>query len=409
MTRRVVITGMGMVCAVGLTVEESWTNIKNGVSGVAPITHFDTTNYMVKNAAEVKNFDPAKYVGKKEARRRDPYQHFAAAVSQEAVAQSGIDSLPPEMRRRMSVLMGSAVGGMQTYHNNIMVLEETENPRRVTPFGITMVIADGASNQLSVEYGAGGPSCVPVSACATGADCIGLAFDLIRAGRIDYAIAGATEYPIIPLGIATFDRAGACTHEIIRPFDKNRSGVQFGDGGGALVMEELEAAKARGANILAELVGYGCSSDAAHITAPDPEGLGAAEAMREALKSGEINPDEIDYINAHGTGTSLNDSMETKAIKAVLGERAYQVPVSSTKSMTGHAMGGSAAMEAIFSVLSLCDNIAPPTINYVTPDPECDLDYVPNKSRELEIKCVMSNSFGFGGHNSVLIFKTFND
>jgi len=409
MTRRVVVTGTGMLTAVGLTVEETWGNIKNGVSGAAPITHFDTTNYKVKLAAEVKGFDPEDYIDKKDVRRRDPYQHFAAVAAQQAVAESGFDSLSAEQRRRASVLIGSAVGGMATYHNNIMVLEETENPRKVTPFGITMVIADGASNQLSVEYGAGGPSCVPVSACASGADCIGMAFDLIRAGRIDYALAGASEYPIIPLGIATFDRAGACTHEQIRPFDKNRSGMIFGDGAGVVVLEELEAAKARGANILAELAGYGCSSDAAHITAPHPEGLGAAEAMREALKSGQVNPDEIDYINAHGTATALNDSMETKAIKSVFGERAYNIPVSSTKSMTGHAMGGSAAMESVFAVLSIRDNVAPPTINYETPDPECDLDYVPNEAREVEINCAMSNSFGFGGHNSVLIYKTFND
>jgi len=408
MSRRVVVTGMGMLTALGHTVEETWAEIKNGTSGAAPITHFDTTNYKVKEAAEIKDFDPMDYMDKKDVRRRDPYQHFVFAAAKQAIEQSGFETLSHEARRRTSVLVGSAVGGMATYHQNIMTLEETGNPRKVTPFGITMVIPDGASNQLSVEIGAGGPSCVPVSACATGADCIGMAYDLIKWGRIDHALAGASEYPIIPLGIATFDRAGACTHEKIRPFDKNRSGMIFGDGCGVIAIEELEAAKARGANILAELVGYGCSSDAVHITAPDPEGRGAVEAITLALDDGQVNTDAVDYINAHGTGTVLNDLMETRAIKSVYGERAYEIPISSTKSMTGHAMGGGAAMEAIFTVLSIRDNVAPPTINYETPDPECDLDYVPNESREVEINCAVSNSFGFGGHNAVLVFKAFD-
>lgn len=406
MTRRVVVTGLGIVNALGNSVEEVWKNIKEGKSGAGPITRFDTTNFLVKVAAEAKTFDPEKFVDKKEIRRTDPYQHFIIAASVQAVEQSGL-VISEEQRYRSSVIIGSAIGGMHTSFENFELLQRTGDPRKITPFGITMAIPDGGSNITSVKFKAGGPSCVPVSACATGADCIGLAFDLIRAGRIDRAIAGAGEYPILPMGIAVFDRAGACTREQIRPFDKNRTGMIFGEGAGVIVIEELESAKARGATILAELVGYGSSSDAVHITAPDPEGHGAAVAMRFALESARMNPTEIDYINAHGTGTALNDLMETRAVKHVLGEHAYNVPMSSTKSMTGHGMGATAAMEAVFSVLAIRDNVAPPTINYETPDPDCDLDYVPNEARDLKINCVMTNAFGFGGHNASLIFKAF--
>lgn len=412
MTRRVVVTAMGMISPLGNTVETSWEAIKAGRSGVGPITHFDTANYLVKIAAEVRDFDPTDYMDKKEIRRRDPYQHYATAASLQALEAAGLtedDSLTSEERRRMSVVIGSAIGGMQTYAEYIEVINTTGNPRKVTPFGITMAIPDGASNIVSVMAGAGGPSCVPVSACATGADCIGYAFDLIKAGRIDRALAGAAEYPVIPMGVAVFDRAGACSREQIRPFDKRRDGFVFGDGCGVILLEELEAAKRRGATILAELVGYGCSSDAIHITAPDPYGMGASEAIELALQDAELKPEDVDYINAHGTGTELNDKMETNAVKRVFGEYAYQVPMSSTKSMTGHAMGATAAMEAIFSVLSIRDNVAPPTINLEEADPECDLDYVPHTAREHPIDVVMSNSFGFGGHNSVLVFKRYHD
>lgn len=408
MSRRVVVTGMGLISPLGNNVEDSWAAIKAGKSGVGPITHFDASNYLVKIAAQAKGFRAEDYQSPKELRRQDPYQHYLVAATMQAIQSSGFDEIPRELHRRTSVVIGSAVGGMRTYYENILLLEETNDPRRVTPFGITMVIADGGSNIMSVQVGAGGPSCVPVSACATGADCIGYAYDLIKAGRIDRALAGASEYPIMPMGIAVFDRAGACSRTQIRPFDKNRDGMIFGEGCGVLALEELESATARGAPILAELVGYGSSSDAVHITSPDPDGRGAAEAIRQALEDKGTDPTEIDYVNAHGTGTRLNDLMETNALKLVLGEHAYKVAISSTKSMTGHAMGATAAMEAIFSILAIRDDVAPPTINYETPDPECDLDYVPNKARSMPINCVISNAFGFGGHNAALLFKAYN-
>jgi 3-oxoacyl-(acyl-carrier-protein) synthase len=276
-----------------------------------------------------------------------------------------------------------------------------------------MLVANGGSNMVSIEIGATGPSYTPISACATGADCIGHAFDLIRMGRIDRALAGGGEAPIIPIGIAAFDRVGACSRQnddpehASRPFDKNRSGLVFSEGAGVLVMEELESAKARAANILAEIVGYGATSDAFHVTAPHPEAFGASMAIEHALADARLNTTDIQYINAHGTATALNDTMETKGVKRVFGEHAYQVPMSSTKSMTGHGMGATAALEAIFSVLSLRDQIAPPTMNLTEPDPECDLDYIPNVAREMPMTNVMSNSFGFGGHNVSLIFSAF--
>lgn len=410
MTRRVVVTGLGMISPQGNTVVESWEGILSGKSGVAPITRFDTTNYQVKIAAEVKNFNPEAYMPAKEVRRRDPYQHYIIAAAQEAIQDAGL-AVEERDRYRTSVIIGSSVGGVQSYWDNAMVMFTTNDPRRITPFGVPMLMANGGSDMVSILIGANGPSCTLVSACATGADCIGYAFQLIRMGRIDCAVAGAGESPIIPIGIAAFDRVGACSREndnparAIRPFDKDRTGLVFGEGCGVLVLEELEFAKARGARIYAEMMGYGSTSDAYHITAPDPEARGGVEAMRLALDDSRLNPDEIDYVNAHGTATPLNDVMETKAAKIIFGERAYKVPMSSTKSMTGHAMGATAAMEAVYSILAMRDQVAPPTINLDTPDPECDLDYVPNHARQMSIDCTMSNSFGFGGHNASLIFR----
>jgi beta-ketoacyl-acyl-carrier-protein synthase II len=349
----------------------------------------------------------------KEARRRDLNEQFSVAAAQEAIKSSGI-VVNDANRDRTGVVVGSAVGGISSYYDTANMVFETKDPRRITPFGIPMLVVNGASNLISIDLGAMGASAPPISACATGAECIGHAFDLIRIGRLDQALAGAGEAPIIPIGIAAFDRTGAMSRmnddptRASRPFDKDRTGLVFSEGAGVIVLEELEFAKARGANILAELVGYGTTSDAFHITAPEPEGVGASKALEMALADAHLTPADIDYINAHGTGTSLNDVMETKAVKRVFGERAYQVPMSSTKSMTGHGMGATAAIEAAFSVLAIRDQVAPPTINLETPDPDCDLDYVPNVAREMPIRCVMSNSFGFGGHNVSLIFKAFN-
>ncbi|MFN8447937.1 MAG: beta-ketoacyl-ACP synthase II [Anaerolineae bacterium] len=414
MTRRVVVTGMGVISPLGHTVAETWDCILAGKSGIGPITRFDATDYAVKIAAEVKNWDASKYMQAKEVRRRDLNEQFSVAVAQEAVASSGF-TVDDSNRTRTGVFVGSAVGGISSYYETANMVFETKDPRRITPFGIPMLMVNGASDLVSIELGAMGPSYTPISACATGADCIGHAFDMIRIGRIDRAVAGCGEAPIIPIGIAAFDRTGAMSRlnddptRACRPFDKNRAGLVFSEGSGVIVLEELESAKARGAPILAELVGYASTSDAFHVTAPDPEGKGASAAIQLALDDARLTPQDIDYISAHGTGTSLNDVMETKAVKRVFGDHAYHVPMSSTKSMTGHGMGATAAIEAIFSILALRDQIAPPTMNLDEPDPECDLDYVPNQARSMAIDCVMSNSFGFGGHNVSLIFKAFND
>lgn len=413
MSRRVVVTGMGVLSPLGHSVEQTWEAIKAGQSGVGPITHFDASNYLVQIASEVKNWDAASVMPAKEVRRRDRYQHFILAAAKEAATEAGFQ-VAEENRIRSGVIIGSAVGGVDSYFEQANLLFETKDPRRITPFGIPMLMVNGGSDMVSIEYGAMGPSYVPVSACATGADCIGHAFDLIRLGRLDQTLAGGGEAPIIAIGIAAFDRVGACSRQnddplhASRPFDKNRTGLVFGEGAGVLVLEDLEHAKARGANILAEIVGYGSTSDAFHVTAPDPEAKGATLAIQQALDDARLMPTDIHYISAHGTATALNDVMETKAVKKVFGEHAYQVPMSSTKSMTGHGMGATAAMEAVFSVLAIRDQLAPPTMNLEEPDPECDLDYVPNQAREMPISCVMSNSFGFGGHNVSLIFKRFD-
>ncbi len=412
MSRRVVVTGLGMVTPLGHNVEQTWEAIKAGRSGVGPITRFDATDFQVRIAAEVKNWDAADYMPAKEVRRRDRYQHFVVAAAQEAVQHAGLQ-IEGGNRWRVGVIIGSSVGGVESYYNEVRMLLEVGDPRRITPFGIPMLVVNGGGNLVSITLGAGGASSPPISACATGADCIGHAFDLIRWGRLDQALAGCGDAPIFPIGIAAFDRVGACSRlnedpeRASRPFDRNRTGLVFSEGAAVIVLEELETARSRGAHILAELVGYGSTSDAYHITAPDPEGQGASQAIQLALDDAGLSPTDIDYINAHGTATALNDVMETKAVKRVFGAHAYRVPMSSTKSMTGHGMGATAAMEAIFAVLALRDQIAPPTINLTEPDPECDLDYVPNTARPMTMSHVMTNSFGFGGHNVSLIFRAF--
>jgi beta-ketoacyl-acyl-carrier-protein synthase II len=410
MTRRVVVTGYGMVSPLGHNAEDSWQAIRQGKSGVGCITRFDASNYAVKIAAEVKNWDPTAHMSAKDARRCDIYQQFIIAAGKQAIAHSGLE-VTDANRLRTSVIIGSSVGGVVSYAEEAEMLFKTGDPRRITPFGIPMMMANGGSDLVGIELGAMGPSYTLVSACATGGDCIGQAFDLIRGNRIDQALAGAGDAAIFSIGIAAFDRTGAVSRlndqpELAcRPFDKNRTGLVFAEGAAVLVLEALETAQARGAQIYAEVVGYGSTVDAFHITAPHPEGIGATAAIRAALDDAGLNPEQIDYINAHGTGTQLNDVIETKAVKRALGEAAYRIPMSSTKSMTGHAMGATAAMEAVFSLLALRDQIAPPTINLVEPDPECDLDYVPNQAREMALTHIMSNSFGFGGHNASLILK----
>ena len=411
--RRVVVTGYGIISPLGLTAEDTWQGIKAGRSGIAPITRFDPSVLAVHIAAEVKGFNPENYLSAKEARRRSLHQQYIAAAAKEAIAHSGI-VVDDGNRNRTSVLIGSSVGGVANWDTEMEVVRRTEDWRRLTPMAIPMLMNNGGSDYVGLELGARGPGAIFVSACATGADNIGHAFDMIRGGRIDQAVAGGCDACIFPGAIAAFDRTGALSREndtperAIRPFCLNRPGLVFGEGAAVLVLEELENAQARGATILGEVLGYGQTMDGFHITAPDPEGAGAAEALRLALQSAGVTGEQIDYINAHGTGTGLNDTMETKAVKLALGDRAYRIPMSSTKSMTGHAMGGTAAMEAIFCLQALRDQIAPPTISLETPDPECDLDYVPNVARSVPMRIVMSNSFGFGGHNASLVFQKFD-
>jgi beta-ketoacyl-acyl-carrier-protein synthase II len=412
MTRRVVITGFGAITPLAHSAEETWQGIKAGKSGIDYITRFDTTDYNIKVAAEIKHYDPTQYMALKEVRRRDRYQQYVEIAASQAIRHANFE-VNDINRQQTGMFIGSSVGGIETYYEMAHLLFETHDPRRITPFGIPMLIVDGANNMTAIEVGAMGPSYVVVSACATGADNIGQATDLIRLGRIDQALAGCGDSPIIPIGIAAFDRIGAVSREAevpsraSRPFAKDRPGLVFGEGAAVVAVEALESAQARGATIHAEIVGYGSTTDAFHITAPHPEGIGASAAMQRALDDAKLQARDIQYINAHGTGTGLNDSMETKAIKRVFGEYAYKIPISSTKSMTGHGMGMTAALEVIFSVLAIRDQIAPPTINLDEPDPECDLDYVPNTARPVPMQYVMSNSFGFGGHNAALIIRAY--
>lgn len=411
MTRRVVITGLGMVTPVGHDTETTWQAILNGQSGIERITHYDPTDHLVQIAAEVKGWDATAYVEAKELRRRDRYQLFSYAAAMQAWKQAGVELKTEEDHDRTSVIIGSSVGGMLSFEDQVLLVERTKNLRRVSPFGIPMLVVNGASNMVSISIGANGPTQTMASACATGSDCLGFAYHLIKSGRIDRALAGCGEAPILAIGIAVFDRMGATSrrnhdpHGAMRPFDKDREGLVFSEGAAVLMLEEYETAKARGANILAEVVGYGSTSDAFHVTAPEPEGRGAVNALRYALKDAQLNPEQVDYISAHGTATPLNDPMETKAVKRVFGDYAYQIPISSTKGMTGHGMGMTAALESAFCVLAIRDQVVPPTINLENPDPECDLDYVPNQARQVKVDVAMNNAFGFGGHNASLIFK----
>jgi 3-oxoacyl-[acyl-carrier-protein] synthase II len=412
MSRRVVITGVGAITPLALTAEKSWEEAKNGKSGVGPITAFDASQHLVKIAAEVRGFDPVSYMDPKEVRRRDRYEQMATAAAKDAMAHSGLN-ITDANAGRVGVFVSSGGGGLLSFQEAVETIN-TSGPRRVDPFTIPKLMANGASGLVAIDSGAKGPTMAVLSACASGADGIGMAFKLIRAGDIDAAIAGASEATITKVGIGAFDRLGAMSRRnddfsmTPQPFDKNRDGLVMGEGAAILVLEELEHARARGATIIAELAGYAASGDAFHITAPEEQGLGSATAMRLALQDAGVAPGEVDYISAHGTGTPLNDAAETRAIKAAFGEKAYDIPVSSTKSMTGHIMGMTGALEAIFCAFAIRDGVIPPTIHYHTPDPECDLDYVPNTARQKKVDVTMSNAFGFGGHNAVLVIKRFN-
>jgi len=410
--RRVVVTGMGAITPIGNTVAEFWRGLMNGTSGVGRITCFDASRFTTQIAAEVKGFDPTEFMDRKEAKRMDRFAQFAVAGSRMALQDAGIDDNVDW--ERVGVLIGSGIGGIQTLEEQCRNLIE-KGPDRVSPFFVPMMIPDIASGQVSIMTGAKAHNTCTVTACASGTNAIGDAFRVIQNGGADVMITGGTEAAISPLSMAGFCSARALSRRndeperASRPFDKDRDGFVMGEGVGILILEELEHAKARGARIYAELVGYGCTGDAYHITTPAPEGDGARRAMEAAIKDSGIDKSLIGYINAHGTSTEYNDKFETMAIKSVFGERAYSVPVSSTKSMTGHLLGAAGGIESIASVLALYEQMIPPTINYETPDPECDLDYVPNRPRAAKIEAVMSNSFGFGGHNAVLVFRKMSD
>ena len=408
---KVVITGMGTVNPLGLTVKESWQNALNGVSGVGPITLFDSAPLNVHFAAEVKNFEPSQYMDAKEARRRDRFEQLGVAAAKDAIADSGIE-ITEENSGRIGVLVSSAIGGIKSLSDAVITNHE-EGPRRVSPFLIPMLMPNGAAGMIAIDNQIKGPCFSAASACASGADGLGTALLMLKAGMIDVALAGGAEMTICSVGVAAFDRVGAMSRRnddysmTPQPFDKNRDGLVMGEGAGVLVLERESHAKARGANILAELAGYGATADAFHVTAPHETGAGGAAAMRMALDSAQANDDDLGYISAHGTGTLLNDQSETRAIKAAFGDLAYKIPISSTKSMTGHMMGATGALEAIFCVQAIREGVLPPTIHYETPDPECDLDYIPNQAREKKITLAISNAFGFGGHNSVLAVRKY--
>ncbi|MEL6150659.1 MAG: beta-ketoacyl-ACP synthase II [Chloroflexota bacterium] len=410
--RRVVITGIGAVTPVGQNAEQSWESVVAGRSGVGHISLFDSDRFDVKIAGEVSGWEPSDFISGKDVRRRDRYQLLAHSAIQQGMQSAGLEDNNMADPYRVGVMVGSSIGGMTSFSEQLHRID-AHGPRRMAPFGIPSFMTTTGSSMGSVSIGAMGASYIITSACATGSDCIGNAFDRIRLNRADVMVAGAAEAPILPNSIAGFDRLGACSHQndvpqkAMRPFDRNRTGLVVSEGAAVVVLEALEHAQARGAEILGEVIGYGASSDAYHMVAPHPEGDGAVIAIKAALQDAGVNADNVDYINAHGTSTQLNDPMETHAIKRAFGEEAYNIPVSSTKSMTGHAMGASGAMETIFAVLALRDQIVPPTINLEEPDADCDLDYVPNVAREVPLDIVMTNAFGFGGHNSVLVLKRY--
>ena len=408
--KRVVVTGMGAISPLGNSVEENWKNAINGVSGIGPLTRVNPDEFPAKVAGEVKGFEITDYIDRKEARKMDRFTHYAIGAAKMAVNDSKLE-ITPENAERVGVWIGSGIGGMETFEQQYDVFLN-RGYRRVSPFFVPMLIPDMASGQVSIMLGAKGINSCTVTACATGTNSIGDAFKAIQRGDADVIVTGGAEAPITRMALAGFCANTALStnpdpDSASRPFDKNRDGFVIGEGAGVIVLEELSHALNRNAPIYAEIVGYGSTGDAHHITAPAPEGEGGARAMKMALDDANLSPESVDYINAHGTSTEYNDSLETMAIKTVFGEYAHKLAISSTKSMTGHLLGAAGGIEAIFSVLSIANDIIPPTIHYNEKDPACDLDYVPNEAREKTVSCAMSNSFGFGGHNATIVFKKY--
>lgn len=408
MNEKVVITGRGTINALGHDFEKTWNSLISGVSGVGPLTLFDTSEFLVKIACEVKDYDPDVYFPSKESRRMDRNEQFALIAAREALASSGLE-ISEENAGRIGVIVSSAIGGFITLQESAIALKEN-GPRKLSPFFIPMVMPNGGAGMIGIETGARGPTFSIASACASGSDAIGMAWHMIRSGMMDAAITGAADATIAEVAVGSFDRIRAMsrrTDDTPQPFDLERDGLVMGEGAAILVLESESHARARGAEILGELAGYASTADAYHVTAPAENGAGGAAAMRYAVEAARLNPEEISYINAHGTATPLNDQAETYAIKSAFGEHAYKIPVSSTKSMTGHMMGTTGALEAIFCLEAIRQGVLPPTINYHTPDPECDLDYVPNVAREAEVNAAITNAFGFGGHNAVLCIRRY--
>jgi 3-oxoacyl-[acyl-carrier-protein] synthase II len=410
--RRVVVTGLGTVTPLGVDVASTWEAALDGKSGVGPITRFDVTDFSTRIAAEVKGFDPEQFIDKKEIKRMDPFIHYAMACAHMAMEDTGL-SIDPSLAPRVGVYMGSGLGGLSTlerYHKAYLI---EGGPKKISPFFIPMLISNLAPGHIAMRYGAKGPNIAMTTACAASSHAIGEGMHAIRSGICDVVIAGGAEATITPMGLGGFCSMKALSTRnddppaASRPFDKDRDGFVIGEGAAILILEELEFARKRGAKIYAEICGYGASADAYHITAPAPGGEGAMRAMAAALSDAGVPAGSVDYINAHGTSTPYNDLYETMAIKTLFGDRAKDIPVSSTKSMTGHLLGASGAIEGMFCVLAIRDGVIPPTINYTTPDPECDLDYVPNVRRTRPVRYALSNSFGFGGTNSVLLFGRF--
>jgi len=411
--RRVVITGIGALTPIGEGAPDFWNGLTSGTNGVRPIEHFDTTNFPTKFAAQIPDYNAQDYFDRKKARRMDKFTQYAMIAAEQAVNDSGVD-LDSIDKTRIGVLVGTGIGGMETFFRQSLSFND-HGPRGVSPFFIPMLIPDMAAGQISIEYGFKGPNFCAVSACATGSHNIGLAYDAIKHGTADRAICGGAEAPVFEMGVAGFTSMKAMStrndspETASRPFDKTRDGFVLGEGAAMFFLEDYETAKKRGARIYGEILGYGFSADAHHITAPDPEGEGVILAMNTALKASNINAEDIGHINMHGTSTPLGDIAETNSIKKVFGEHAYDINLNSTKSMTGHMLGAAGAAESVATVLALYNGVIPPTINYETPDPKCDLNYTTNEAVERDIKYAMNNAFGFGGHNTALVFKKFEE